>query len=251
MSSSLISDTGSGDSQPNTQPSRDDRAKRSESQSDEISVELPDFIENPIEDILKDKLGNVSQDIINIKGYPYKLKSIPDIFHLTIDVIDDETENKLIQLIEEHIVKGKKMNESIELNKILKCFMAEFNTNLPQNLKLNKFTVNKIKAGEGMDFYVENPKQFKPVSVVLSLGSDVLMSFRDIKTNFKTDVVIPKQSLMLLIDSPTSGSVPNKVANNFFNYQRGIAKRTFDSIQNGQTINRKDRYSILFQSAKE
>jgi hypothetical protein len=61
--------------------------------------------------------------------------------------------------------------------------------------------VNKIKVGEGMDFYVENPKQFKPCSVVLSLGSDILMSFREIKTNFKTDIVIPKQSLILLMDN--------------------------------------------------
>jgi hypothetical protein len=186
---------------------------------------------------------SVSQDIINIKGYSYKIKSIPDMFHMTIDVIDEETESKLIELIEENISTKKRIQESVELNKILKCFMAEFNTNLPNGLKLNKFTVNKIKVGEGMDFYVENPKQFKPCSVVLSLGSDILMSFREIKTNFKTDIVIPKQSLILLMD--------NKNPTQFFNYQRGIAKRTFDTIQGGPTINRKDRYSVLFQSVKE
>jgi hypothetical protein len=176
-------------------------------------------------------INNISGNVITYKNFHYKLDEIPPEFHLIVDAIDSDIENVFIDLI-------NGINSSENKNKmkeILKCFAEQFQTNF--SCKLNTRSYSKLPAGEGMQFFSEDPKLYNPCVVVISFGSDIMFTLQNTKTKKMYNIPLPRRSMFLLQDKE-------------WKYTRGISKRPFDQIGSRRYI-REDRYSLVFQSKKE
>jgi len=176
-------------------------------------------------------ISNLSGNVITYKNFHYKLEEIPSEFHLITDAIDDDIEKVFIDLID-----GINLDENKKkMKEILKCFAEQFETNF--SCKLNTRSYSKLPAGEGMQFFSEDPRLYNPCVVVISFGSDILFTLQDTKTKKMYNIPLPRKSMFLLQDKQ-------------WRYTRGISKRQFDQI-GSRRYNREDRYSVVFQSKKE
>jgi len=167
-----------------------------------------------------------SGSVVSIGNFTYTLGKIPEEFKLIANIVEEDTEEQLINLINR--------NKVIELKEIMKCIAGEFNTEL--QYKLNDFTFGKIKSGDGMPPEKEESKYYNPCVVVINLGTDIEMIFVDTKTKRQFPIMIPRRSMFLFQDKQ-------------FKYQRSIAKRFVDKHES-QEYKRSDRYSLVFKSRK-
>jgi hypothetical protein len=167
-----------------------------------------------------------SGTIVSIGNFSYSLNKIPEEFKLVANIVDEDTEEKIINLISNR--------KEIELKQIMKCIAAEFQPELKYTL--NDFTFGKIKTGDGMPPEKEDSKYYNPCVVVINLGTDIEMSFIDTKTKRQYSIMIPRRSMFLFQDKE-------------FKYQRSITKRFVDKNDNRE-YKREDRYSLVFKSRK-
>jgi hypothetical protein len=167
-----------------------------------------------------------SGKVVSVGGITYNIKTIPEEFTLVANIINEETEERIVNLINN--------NKNIELKEIMKCIASEFQGEL--RYKLNEFTFGKIKAGEGMQAEKEDPKYYNPCLIVMNLGSDIEIVLFDPKIKRQIPIILPRRSMFLLQDTQ-------------FKYQRIISKRFIDIINN-EEIKRGDRYSLVFKSRK-
>jgi len=167
-----------------------------------------------------------SGKFVSVGGFTYNVKTIPDEFTLVANILDENTE--------EHIIKLINNNKNIEIKEIMKCIASEFQGEL--KYKLNEFTFGKIKAGDGMQPEKEDSKYYNPCVIVMNLGTDIEFVLLDQKTRKQIPIILPRRSMFLLQDTQ-------------FKYQRLIAKRYIDKIDN-EEIKRGDRYSLVFKCRK-
>ena len=163
---------------------------------------------------------------VSVGGITYNISLIPDEFTLVSNIIDEDTETHIINLIN--------TNKGIEVKAIMKCIAAEFQPEIKYNL--NDFTFGKIKAGDGMAPEKEDQKYYNPCIIVINLGSNIEMSFRDTTKNKTIPIMIPRRSMFLLQDTK-------------FKFQRVISKKLVD-IYDNEEYKREDRYSLVFKSRK-
>lgn len=168
-----------------------------------------------------------SGKFVSIGGFTYNIKLIPDEITLIANIVNEETEERIITLINS--------NKDIEIKQIMKCIASEFQPEL--KFKLNDFSFGKIKAGDGMTSPdKEDPKYYNPCVVVINLGSDIEMVFMDTKKRTQVPIMLPRRSMFLLQDT-------------LFKFQRGITKKLVDKHEN-EEYKRNDRYSLVFKSRK-
>ena len=188
------------------------------------------------------EFNELSGNIITYNDFHYKLDDIPNEFTLVFNTIDEDTESYLINLI-----KSKDQNDKTKLKEIMKCFSNEFYSNAGPNgetlkYKLNTQSAHFLPRAEGMIF-TEQDMKVNPIVVVISMGSDIVLTLKDKKTQKMTNIPIPRRSMFLLQDEQRK-------------YQRGIAKRDKDIVGTQtlfgtpKTILRQDRFSIVFESRK-
>lgn len=185
------------------------------------------------------QFNQLSGNIITYNDFHYKLDDIPAEFTLVFNTIDEDTESYLMNLIT--------IKDQTKLKIILKCFADEFYTNAGPNgetlpYKLNTQSTHFLPKGEGM-LFTEQDIKVNPIVVVISMGSDIVLTLKDKKTQKLINIPIPRRSMFLLQDPQRK-------------YQRGIAKRDKDIIGANplfgtpKTILRQDRFSIVFESRK-
>ncbi len=100
------------------------------------------------------------------------------------------------------------------------------------NTKFNQMIINEYKPGQGIAAHTDS-KMFGPIIVSLSLGSDTVMRF--VCKADKTDLVLPRRSLLILQDEAR------------YNYTHEIPKRASDLI-NGQRKPRGLRVSMTLRT---
>ena len=180
-------------------------------------------------------IQELSGNIITFDNFHYKVNEIPDEFKLVFDAIDEDTENRLIQLI-----KSSDKADKDTLKTILKCFSEEFYNNAgPEGqklkYKLNTQSSHTLVSGDGMNF-VEQDMKNNPIVVVINMGTDIVFTLKDKTSNRLINIPLPRRSMFLLHDEKRK-------------FQRGIAKRAFDVVGD-KKIERQNRYSVLFESRK-
>jgi hypothetical protein len=167
-----------------------------------------------------------SGKVVGVSGFTYTIKLIPDEFTLVANIVNEETESRIINLIN--------TNKGSEIKEIMKCIASEFQPEI--KYKLNDFTFGKLKSGEGMPPEKEDQKYYNPCVIVINLGSDIEMIFIDTKTKKQIPIMLPRRSMFLLQDTQ-------------FKFQRAITKRFVDKHEN-EEYKRGDRYSLVFKSRK-
>ena len=168
-----------------------------------------------------------SGKIVNIGNHAYNVNNIPKELTLVGNSIDEETEDKLIELI-----KG---NKSIQIKTVMSCIAKDFSVELPH--KLNDFYWSVLNPGEGMPPEMEDYKYYNPCVVVINLGSDIEMTFVDTKTRKQYPVMLPRRSMFLLKDTEKK-------------FQRLITKKFEDKVSDGTMSKREHRYALVFKSLK-
>jgi hypothetical protein len=161
---------------------------------------------------------------VNIGNFAYNLNSLPTGLTLVANAIDEETEEKMITLIDS--------NNSSEIKRIMNCIAKEISPEL--GCKLNDYYWSSLKPGEGMYPEQEDYRYYNPCVVVFNLGSDIEMVFNDVKTRRQYPVMLPRRSMFLLKGQ---------------NYQRVITKKFTDKVGN-DTYQREKRYALVFKSMK-
>jgi hypothetical protein len=171
--------------------------------------------------------ANLAGKVVNIGNHVYTLNNIPKELTLVGNSIDEETEEKLIDLI--------KAGKSIELKTIMGCIAKDFSSELPY--KLNDFYWSTLNPGEGMPPEMEDYKYYNPCVVVINLGSDIEMTFVDTKMKKQYPVMLPRRSMFLFKDTDKK-------------FQRTIAKKFEDKVSDGTMQKREKRYALVFKSLK-
>ena len=143
--------------------------------------------------VVKDYIGRLYSKYISIGGYDYDHKQFPDELTLVGEAIDDETEQRLISLMNE----GK----AEEMKKIMNCMARELEGSIAP-LKLTDLKYYKHKAGEGMNWEREDRKYSSGYVITINLGSDALMVFS--KGPKKYEIMLPRKSMFLLKDEKLS-----------------------------------------------
>jgi hypothetical protein len=165
--------------------------------------------------------------IVNLSNHTYTLNNLPKELTLIGNSINEETEDKLIDLI--------KSGKSIELKTIMGCIAKDFSEELPY--KLNDFYWSTLNPGEGMTPEGEDYKNYNPCVVVINLGSDIEMTFVDTKTRKPYPVMLPRRSMFLFKDTDKK-------------FQRLISKKIEDKVSDGTMQKREKRYALVFKSLK-
>lgn len=98
--------------------------------------------------------------------------------------------------------------------------------------EFNQMIINEYKPGQGIAAHTDS-KMFGPIIVSLSLGSDTVMRF--VCKADKTDLVLPRRSLLILQDKAR------------YNYTHEIPKRGSDLID-GQKKPRGLRVSVTLRT---
>jgi hypothetical protein len=173
------------------------------------------------------KYNPINSNIISYSSYSYNKNEFPENVQLVFDLIDEETESKLISLI--------KNNKEKELRTISKCITD--NVFIPLGLKFNDYQFNINTKGTGLRPYIDNKSKYGGVSAIINMGSDILFNLKNISKNKVSNIVLPRRSLIIIVDH---------------NYEilKGIAQRDIDIIDRNTTIVRDDRYSITFRNSK-
>ena len=182
----------------------------------------------------------IAGNIITYNDVNYKLDDIPNVFQLQLEIIDEATENAFIQLIQQvkQNPKDKKIDQ--ELRSKMICVANVINQEIGMTRYFTEADADILKAGEGMNFISEDPKFFKPIIAVFQMGCSSLITLRHKTTGKMYNIWIPQRS-MFIINDPK------------FEYQRGIAKRSSDSVMmkgKNVDINRTNRYSMIFRGKK-
>ncbi len=171
--------------------------------------------------------ANLAGKVVNIGNHVYTLSNIPNELTLVGNAIDEQTEEKLISLIS--------ANKSSELKNIMSCIAKDLSPELPH--KLNDYYWSSIAPGEGMPPEGEDYKYYNPCVVVINLGSDIEMTFIDIKTRKQYPVMLPRRSMFLFKDVNMK-------------FQRTIAKKFEDKVSDGTMNKREKRYALIFKSLR-
>jgi hypothetical protein len=168
-----------------------------------------------------------NSNIISYGSYTYNKYALPDNIQLVLDIIDEETEEKLISLISD--------TKSQELKTICKCITD--NVFKPLGLKFNDYQFSKLEKGKGMRYEQDNKSKYGSTIAVLSMGSDILYNLKNIVKNTVYNIVLPRRSLLIITDPQ-------------FELLRSIAQRGEDIVDYSTKITREDRYSIVFRNSK-
>ncbi|XP_055625198.1 alkylated DNA repair protein alkB homolog 8 [Toxorhynchites rutilus septentrionalis] len=105
----------------------------------------------------------------------------------------------------------------------------------------DQLTVNYYEPGQGIPPHVDTHSVFKDPIISLSLGSDVIMDFRDVKGNH-LNVDLPRRSLLIMTGESRYG------------WTHGITPRKMDTVRcnNSLTIRkRKIRVSFTFRKLQD
>jgi len=170
---------------------------------------------------------NLAGKVVNIGNHVYTLNNLPKELTIVGNSIDEETEDKLIDLI--------KAGKSSELKTIMNCIAKDLSPELP--FKLNDYYWSALNPGEGMPPEMEDYKYYNPCVVVINLGSDIEMTFIDTKTRKQYPVMLPRRSMFLFKDTDKK-------------FQRLIQKKYEDKVSDGSTQKREKRYALVFKSLK-
>jgi hypothetical protein len=168
-----------------------------------------------------------SGKVVTLGRFDYIVNLIPPEFTLVANILNDETEEALIKLINS--------NDRIKLTETMKCIASEFQPEL--NYKLNDFSWNKLKPGEGMMPEKEDSKYYNPCVIVINMGSDIELILLEQATRKQVPIILPRKSMFLLNDVK-------------WKFQRAIPKKFEDKLSNGEVIKREERYSLVFKSRK-
>lgn len=176
----------------------------------------------------------VSGNVLTYNNVDYYLNEIPEVFQLRFDVINEETEKKLINLM-----NSKSSEDQQKLRSATVCIANLFSEQINIPKYFNDYEFGILNPGEGMKFtntkFEKDTLKLKKQGIisVLNMGSDILFTLRNFVTQKKHDIWIPRRSAFVITD-------PSYV------WQRGIADRSYDEWQ-GKTYNRNKRYSIVFR----
>lgn len=177
----------------------------------------------------------VSGNVITYNNIDYFLNDIPEVFQLRFDVINEETEKKLMNLMD-----SKSKDDQQKLRSASFCIGNLFSEQLNLNKYFNDYEFGILESGTGMRFtdtrFEKNNNKKEGIISVLNMGSDVLFSLRNFVTQKKHDIWLPRRAAFVITD-------PSYV------WQRGIAERNYDEWQ-GKTYSRSKRYSIVFKGKK-
>lgn len=108
-----------------------------------------------------------------------------------------------------------------------------------KNFKPDQLTVNKYEPGQGIPPHVDTHSAFEDPLIILSLGSDIVMDFRN--ENLHICVILPRKSLVIL-----SGE-------SRYLWTHGITPRTFDLINKNNKcdlLQRRMRISYTFRKIR-
>ena len=177
---------------------------------------------------------DVTGNIVSFNNVDYDIKKIPNEFFLRLDAINEETEKKLISLIDSD-------PDSDQLKDIMECIRKVLNEELSLNDKTSKLILNDfdtyvLEPGQGMDYTSEDPKYYKGMVVVINMGSGVTLGLKNKITSKDSYIYLPRRS-MFLLDDPK------------FQYKRFIRKAKSDDV-NGVIYQREKRYAMIFRAQK-
>lgn len=174
----------------------------------------------------------VSGNVLTYNNIDYYLNDIPDVLQLRFDVINEETEKKLMNLMD-----SKSREDQQKLRSATVCIGNLFSEQINLNKYFNDYEFGILNPGEGMRFtntkFEKDSYKKQGIISVLNMGSDILFSLRNFVTQKKYDIWIPRRAAFVITDPS-------------FVWQRGIADRSYDEWQ-GKTYNRGKRYSIVFR----
>ena len=170
---------------------------------------------------------NLAGKVVNIGNHVYTLNNLPKELTIVGNSIDEETEDKLIDLI--------KAGKSSELKTIMNCIAKDLSPELPH--RLNGYYWSALNPGEGMPPEMEDYNYYNPCVVVINLGSDIEMTFIDTKTRKQYPVMLPRRSMFLFKDTDKK-------------FQRLIQKKYEDKVSDGSMQKREKRYALIFKSLK-
>ena len=174
---------------------------------------------------------------------------------IAIDDIDDIQEDKNENALKHRIVKHFGYEfvyglNNVDVTKPLKRKIPSECDRLwdklrDQNQKFhvpNQLTVNKYEIGQGIPPHVDTHSAFQDPILSLSLCSDVVMEFRNPKTEKHVYVLLPSRSLLIMSNESRYG------------WTHAITPRKMDIVPNGDSglsiAKRKMRISLTFRSLK-
>jgi hypothetical protein len=173
------------------------------------------------------KYSQVNSNVISYDNYNYNVNKLPHNIQLVLDIIDNETEQKLISLISN--------NKTSELKTICKCITD--NVFKPLGLKFNDYQFSTIQKGKGMRYEQDNKNKYGTTIAILNMNTDILFNLKNIVKNTVYNIILPKKSLLIITDPE-------------YELLRSIAQREEDIIDAKTRIIRGDRYSIVFRNSK-
>eukprot|EP01122_Echinamoeba_exundans_P013497 TRINITY_DN5902_c0_g2_i1.p1 TRINITY_DN5902_c0_g2~~TRINITY_DN5902_c0_g2_i1.p1 ORF type:complete len:1226 (+),score=223.02 TRINITY_DN5902_c0_g2_i1:308-3679(+) len=105
-------------------------------------------------------------------------------------------------------------------------------------VKADQCIVNEYLPGQGINPHIDHAASFQDCVVSISLGSDVVMDFRNLKSDEEKHLLLQRRSAIIL------------TGDSRYHWQHGIASREVDQI-NGQEIRRAKRVSITFRKVSQ
>lgn len=181
---------------------------------------IEDFVNEHLEQQLIDSVKWNAEDSSHLKHRQVKHFGYEFLYTNGLNTVDPKKP-----------LKEKIPIECSELWKILKEKTEEF-----QHFEPDQLTVNKYGPGQGIPPHCDTHSPFEDPIVSLSLGSDIVMEF---KQNEKTvNVLLRRRSLLVM-----SGEAR-------FGWQHGITPRTMDIVPINKILTvrkRSVRYSFTFR----
>lgn len=101
----------------------------------------------------------------------------------------------------------------------------------------DQLIVNEYTPGQGIAPHIDNPHQFGPYVLAVSLGSDITMRFG--LAGVVEDVVVLRRSAYLMEGDAR------------YRWTHGIDKRKSDKMHSGKRVPRGTRVSLTFRSTKK
>lgn len=98
----------------------------------------------------------------------------------------------------------------------------------------DQLIVNNYEPGEGIAMHVDCEPCFTDTIVSLSLGSDVVMNFKELKSSKKYEILLQRRSLLVI-----SGE-------SRYDYEHGISERKSDVYNETKRVRRR-RVSLTFR----
>lgn len=101
----------------------------------------------------------------------------------------------------------------------------------------DQVTINEYKSGEGISPHVDTHSAFEDGISILSLGSLAVMSFSDLDSGSKRDVVLPRRSLCIMTKESR------------YSWTHHIPQRKHDLVS-GKLMKRETRVSLTFRNIR-